>query len=127
MSDKFERIQIKPQHKKILNKIRELYIQSGGEPLYEPEDYGLNDYQKSNRGFEVDFDYGVPQNLYTPDGSYHILGSSVVGYTRKFWQLFNQAFEVEIIRPKRDDKKISESEFQLQVSGPLVRIREKSK
>lgn len=121
----FEREVIKPEDKKILNKMRELYIQSGGEPLYEPEDFGLNDINKSKSGMEIDFDYGVPNSLYTPDGSYMILGSNVVGDTKKFWDLLNQAFDVEIIKPKRNDAKISGLEFQCQISGPVIRIREK--
>lgn len=121
----FERKEIKPEDKKILNKLRELYIQSGGEPLYEPEDFGLNDRNKCGGGMEVDFDYGVPHSLYTPDGSYMILGSSRVGDTKKFWDLLNQAFDVEIIKPKRNEAKISELEFQCQISGPIIRIREK--
>lgn len=121
----FERKEIKPEHKKILDKLRELYIQSGGEPLYEPEDWGLNEFYKSGSGLEIDFDYGVPHNLLTPDGSYMILGSNVVGDTKKFWDLLNEAFEVEIIKPKRDDGKISGFEFQSQISGPIIRIREK--
>lgn len=116
--------QIKSEHKKILNKIRELYILSGGEPFHTPEDYGLNEIRKSGKGFEVDFDYGVPHDLYTPEGSYTILGSSRVGDTKKFWKLFNEAFHVEIIKPKRDDTKISELEYQTQLSGPIVRIVE---
>jgi hypothetical protein len=121
----FEREVIKPEHKKILNKLRELYIQSGGEPLYEPEDFGLNDLRKSGRGMEVDFDYGVPLEMYTPEGSYMILGSNRVGDTKKFWELLNQVFDVEIIKPKRNDEKISGLEFQCQISGPIIRIREK--
>lgn len=121
----FERKEIKPEYKNILNKLRELYIQSGGKPLYEPEDYGLNDLRKSGSGMEVDFDYGVPHELYTPEGSYTILGSSVVGDTDIFWDLLNRAFETEIIKPKRDDAKISGFEFQCQISGPVIRIREK--
>lgn len=121
------REKIKHEHKKILNKIRGLYIQSGGKPLYEPEDFGLNNLHKSESGIEVDFDYGVPHHLYTPDGSYTILGSNIVGDTDKFWKLFNEEFEVEIIKPKRDDSKISGLEFQLQISGPVVRIKERQK
>jgi len=117
--------EIKHEHKKILDKIRQLYIESGGKPLYEPEDFGLNPRDKSESGIEIDFDYGIPHNLYTSDGYYVILGSNVVGDTKKFWELLNQEFEVEIVKPKRDDSKISGLEFQLQVSGPLVRIRER--
>lgn len=123
--DMFGRDAIKSEHKKILDKIRELYIESGGKPLYEPEDFGLNDLHKSDSGIEVNFDYGVPYKMYTPDGSYMILGSNVVGDTKKFWDLLNQVFEVEIIKPKRDDAKISGLEFQCQISGPVVRIRER--
>lgn len=121
----FERKEIKSEHKKILDKLRELYIQSGGEPLYEPEDFGLSDLRKSGSGIEIDFDYGVPHEMHTPDGSYMILGSNVVGNIKKFLDLLNQDFEVEIIKPKRDDAKISEIEFQCQISGPIIRIREK--
>ena len=67
---------IKPEHKKILDKIRQLYIESGGKPLYEPEDFGLNPYSKSKSGIEIDFDYGVSHNMYTSDGYYTILGKS---------------------------------------------------
>jgi hypothetical protein len=121
----FERKKIKPEHKKILNKLRELYIQSGGKPLYEPEDFGLNELFKSEEGMEIDFDYGVPHELHTPDGSYMILGSNVVGDVKKFWNLLDEAFDIEIIKPKRDDRKISELDLQLKLSGPIIRIREK--
>lgn len=114
--------EIKSEHKKILDKIRQLYIESGGKPLNEPEDFGLNPHGKSKSGIEIDFDYGIPHNMYTPDGYYTILGSNLVGDTKKFWELLNQEFEVEIVKPKRNDGKVS---FQLQVSGPIVRIKEK--
>lgn len=118
----FEREPIKPEHKELLNRIRELYVQSGGKPLYEPEDYGLNNSIKTASGIEIDFDYGVPGKMYTPDGYYMILGSNVVGDTDVFWELFNQEFNVEILIPQRDDSKVSGLAYQLQVSGPRVRI-----
>lgn len=117
--------EIKPEYKRILDKIRELYIESGGKPLYEPEDFGLNQYGKSQRGIEVSFDYGIPERMHTPEGYYVILGSNVLGDLDKFWELFNQEFEVEIITPKRDDRKISEHGYLSEISGPVVRIREK--
>lgn len=116
---------IKPEHKKILDKLRELYIQSGGMPLYEPEDYGLNEFMKVESGIEIDFDYGVPHRMYTPDGYYMILGSSLAGDTKKFWELLNQEFNVEIIVPKRDDSKTSEFQLQTRSSGPIVLLTEK--
>lgn len=121
----FEIKPIKPEHKKLLDRIRELYIQSGGKPLNEPEDWGLNEYIKTESGIEIDFDYGVPRRMYTPDGYYTILGSNVVGDTDMFWKLLDQEFSVEILIPKRDDKKVPYLEYQLQVSGPRIRISEK--
>jgi len=119
---------IKSEHKEVLNKLRELYVESGGRPLYIPEDWGLNEYGKSKEGLEIDFDYGVPGRLYTEEGYYMILGSNSVGNTDYFWKLLNEAFNVEILIPKRDDvetRKRSELEFQLNSSGPYVRITSK--
>ncbi len=113
---------IKPEHKKILDKIRELYVQSGGKPLGEPEEYGLNKYGKSKEGIEIYFDYGVPSRMLTPDGYYVILGSSVCGNPEKFWELFTKEFGGKIIVPKRDDSKISRVKYQSEYSGPVVRI-----
>lgn len=117
---------IRPEHKKILEKIRRLYIESGGKPLYKSESWGLNDTMKSENGIEVDFDYGLPCHLFTRDGFYMILGSSVVGDLDKFWELFNQEFDVEIVKPKRDDRITEGFDIQTQVSGPIVRIKEKN-
>ncbi len=116
-----------PEHRRIIYKIRELYVQSGGKPLNKPEAYGLNEMVKSGDGIEIDFDYGVPRRMYTPDGYYMILGSSVVGDRDKFWRLLNQEFDVEIVIPKRDDRKTNEFDLQTQVSGPTVRIKEKNR
>jgi len=120
--------EIKPEYKEVLNKIRGLYTEAGGELRHKPEDYGLNKYHKSKKGLEVIFDYGVPEQLYTPDGSLTILGSHAIGDTKKFWSELNKAYDVEIIKPQRDDaevRKRSEFEYQTSYSGPLIRIKEK--
>ena len=114
---------IKPEHKEILDKIRELYIECGGEPLYKPEDWGLNEYEKSIEGIEVYFDYGVPTRMRTPDGYYVILGSCVCGNSEEFWELFTKEFDIKIVLPKRDDSKTHYMTYQSQYSGPLVRIK----
>lgn len=113
---------IKPEHKKILDKIRELYVKSGGEPLGEPEEYGLNEYEKSKEGIEIHFDYGVPSHMHTPDGYYVILGSSVCGNSKKFWELFTKEFGGKIVIPKRYDNKIPYIQYQTEYSGPVLRI-----
>jgi hypothetical protein len=114
---------IKPEHKEILDKIRGLYIECGGKPLYKPEDWGLNEYGKSIEGIEVYFDYGVPTRMLTPDGYYVILGSCVCGNSEEFWELFTKEFETKIVLPKRDDSKTLYMAYQSQYSGPLVRIK----
>ena len=125
--------EIIPDRKKLLDKIRELYVESGGKPLSEPEYFRLNELYKSKTGgIEIDFDYGVPQNMYTPEGSYTIntiLGNNEVEDRKKFWELFNQAFDVEVLTPQRDDAEVrarSESEYQPNYSGPYVRIKERA-
>lgn len=121
--------EIRPDHKKLLDKIRELYVESGGKPFNKPEDWGLNKFYKSQtKEIEIDFDYGVPHNMYTSEGSYKILGSNIVGDTKKFWELFIQAFNVEVLTPQRNDAEVrarSELEFQCNPSGPYVRITER--
>lgn len=61
--------------------------------------------------------------MFTPDGYYVILGSSVCGDYVKFWELFTQEFEIEIIRPKRNDDKTPYVQYQMDYSGPVVRIK----
>jgi len=114
---------IKPEHKEILDKIRDLYIKSGAKLSYKPEDWGLNKSEMSIDGIEVYFDYGVPVRMHTPDGYYVILGSCLCGNSEEFWELFTQEFETEIVVPKRDDGKTSPIEYQSCYSGPIVRIK----
>jgi len=117
-------VNILEKDKRILEIIRDLYRQSGGNPLYKPEDFGgLNEYYKSKSGkYEVSFNYGVPQKLYTPDGSYTILGSSVVGNLSLFWKLFCDTFAIDIIKPARDDSITDYAIYQLSTSGLIVSI-----
>lgn len=116
---------IKSEHKKILDKIRDLWIQSGGKPFGDPETWGLNERGKSIDGIEIHFDYGVPYRMFTPDGYYIVLGCSLVGDTNKFWGLFVQEFDTEIVVPKREDSKMSLGECDCSYSGPLVRIEQR--
>lgn len=120
---------VKPEHKPILSRIRELFVKSGGVPLYQPEHFGLNTTSRSRTGgLEVQFDYGVPSRLFTSDGYYVILGSNTVEDVKAFWDLFTRAFQVEILEPQRDDaevRKRDEFEYLTSQSGPYVRIAER--
>jgi hypothetical protein len=115
--------QIRPEHKMILDKIRELYVESGGKPLYNQEDLGLNKCEKSIEGIEISFDYGVPIRMLTPDGYCMILGSSICGDLKEFWNFFIEEFDTTIIVPKRDDSKTHYMAYQTMYSGPIVRIK----
>lgn len=123
--------EINPEHKQVLDKLRDLYQKSGAKLWYKPEDWGLRTYHKSQEGLEIVFDYGIPQILCTRDGCYTIMGSHEAGDTDKFWELLNEEFEAEVIQPKRNDQELLEEgpqgelEFQLNYSGPVVRIRKK--
>ena len=116
---------IKSEHKKILDRIRELYIESGGRPFDEPEAWGLNKFEKSNNGIQVHFDYGSPDRMYTPDGGYMILGGHIQGDHEKFWESFFREFEVVTVVEKRNDGNVSELEYLSQYSGPIVRITQR--
>ncbi len=117
---------INSEHEKILSKIYELYIKSGGKPFLEPGNWELNEFgKKSSEGIEIQFDYGVPMRMLTPDGHYGILGGCLCGNNNRFWEFFTQEFEVIVIMPKRDDCKTSELSYMTSYSGPLVRITQK--
>ncbi len=115
-------VPIIPEHKVILDKIRELWIESGGRPISSPEVWGLNNTDKSDKGIEILFDYGCPHFMYTPDGFYTIIGGGFIANTDKFWELFTKEFKIEAVTPARDENKISVDEYVNNFSGPVVRI-----
>lgn len=112
-------------YKLLLEKLRDLWCETGGKVWHSPEEYGLNDWYKSENGIEIDFDYGTPDKMYTSDGAYTILGSCMCGNTKEFMQKIKETFNVDIIVPKRDDSKIFVYEYQACISGPRIRISEK--
>lgn len=110
-------------HKVMLEKIRELAIQAGWELTETPEQHGLNEYMTSETGgIEIEFDYGSPMRMLTSIGSYVILGSCICGDNKKFKTLFDNTFATTVVRPQRDDDKTPYLEYQLNHSGPTIRI-----
>ncbi|MDD4440011.1 MAG: hypothetical protein PHS04_18555 [Tissierellia bacterium] len=111
--------------KMLLNKLRDMWCECGGKLWESPEEHGVYENQKIDSGIEVDFDYGAPHRMYTPDGSYMVLGSCMCGNTKEFMRKLEETFNVEIVVPKRDDSKCSYIEYQCEISGPVIRISEK--
>lgn len=110
-----------PEHKRILDMLRALYVKSGGELCHKPEEWGLIPFGRSEEGLEIDFHNGVPENLYTTEGHYIIFGShQLKADTIEFWRLLNENFKVETLIPERG---VNETNY----TGPLVRIKEKRK
>lgn len=114
-----------PTYKLLLEKLRDLWCETGGELWSRPEEYGFDESRKSKNGIEIDFDYGTPNKMYTPDGSYVILGSCMCGKINEYMKNIEETFNVEIVVPLRDDSKCSDIKFQLERSGPVIRISEK--
>lgn len=118
--------EIKPEHKRVLNQIRAAYVNAGAKLSETPEQFGLNERHKSYDGtLQLSFDYGTPHYLYTADGTYVVAGSHLRGDYEEFMGNLRKEFDVEIIKPQRDDSKVSRLEYQLQASGPLVRLTPK--
>jgi hypothetical protein len=120
--------QIRPEHKRYIERIRELWGQSGGVRFYDWRGYDLNPHgQKATEAGVVEllFDYGVPVYLCFAEGCYSPIASYTIADTEKFWRLLNEAYAVHIITPTRDHSKTSPLDFQLQYSGPLVALVEK--
>ena len=97
---------INKDHRAILDQIRKLYRESGGDPLGSPEDFGLNRAFKSRgQGIELCLEDFHPVQMYTPQGSYTILGSYVMGGFDKvaMWSKLNKVFVVDILETERPD------------------------
>lgn len=126
---------IKPEHKAILDTVRSVWTEHGARVWETPESHGgVDKYRPSNDGtLQISFDYGTPQRLETSDGSYTILGSHVSSgdMSAAFEDLkgkLGQNYDLEIAKPQRDDgetRRRSELEFQLQYSGPWIRLKPK--
>tara|TARA_Y100000310_G_C20703185_1_gene831994 strand:+ start:12717 stop:13082 length:366 start_codon:yes stop_codon:yes gene_type:complete len=109
----------------VLNRIRELWIQSGGEPIRLVDALVEGSFPSESGGIELIFDYGTPTTMYTPHG---YIPTSLGGNradTDDFWELFTKEYNVEIIRPKRDDAKVSKCIYTFDTSGPHVRLEER--
>jgi hypothetical protein len=117
--------EVKPEHKKYIDRIRELWGQSGNGSS--KIGYDLNPYyhRASESGaVQLLFDYGFPVRLCFAEGSYTAIGSGVVVDTDAFWRLLNNAYTVHVVEPQRDDSKVDRLTYQCGYSGPLVALEQ---
>lgn len=87
---------------KIINTVRDLFVQAGGRPLGKPEEYGCNSsYHSTQSEFEfvTDSDHRTPVRLRTPQGEYVILGSFCPPEdVETFWASLTEVFEMELLK-----------------------------
>lgn len=133
------KIEIKPEYKGIVDKIRATYQKNGADLFHEPEEYGVNQYHgKTQDGsIRLSFDYGAAQDLETPDGGIVVLGSHGANYDgdqvmKDLKQDLGANFDITVVKPKRNDAELrkaphGELEFQLQNSGPIWELTPKKK
>lgn len=110
-----------PERRAVIDRIRELFIEAGGKPLY-PVNYRCNRYHFKEEVVSLLFDYGHPVELCAPEGGYSPIGSAVGCDRREFMRLLEEAFETRVIRPQGDDSKTPYLQYQLDYSGPLIEL-----
>lgn len=116
--------QMKPEHKLVAREIYAIITTLSGETYDEscPERYGIfgSNYLSDDDGTELIFDSGYPSRLVTREASYVLLTSGYKCFdTELFWQMLNQSFDVEILKPRASRKEAR----RLQHTGPHVKLR----
>lgn len=117
--------QIPEKYQPLLKVLRQTLRDCGGEPLSEPEAYGINEFYKSQTcGIELVMDYGSLHDVRTPDGSLTPYGSCrSASNPIKFLELLTKRLGLEMIQPQRDDTKVSEMAYQTSPSGPVFSVK----
>ncbi|MCK4589105.1 MAG: hypothetical protein KAT77_01585 [Nanoarchaeota archaeon] len=123
-------VEINPEHKRLIDTIRDLFIQAGGKykTLGGP-DYKLKSYPRSKDGPVLYFQDGLPLFLYFPEGSYNVLGNNRLYSTEtveKFRKLFDATFRTEEVPGSFQTKPFSGPHGTPDLeSGPHLKILEK--
>lgn len=106
-----------------VDELREILIEAGGAL---PE---LGTVYPSESGkLEIHFDYGTVFKVTTLEGSYLFDASIAQPREQFFWSLLNRHFEIEVLKPKRDDRQRGETQdftmadYLIQNSGPIIAL-----
>lgn len=97
----------------------------GIELLYPLASVFMGGNKTSDGGIYVDFDYGSPQEVRTPYGTFSFgskMAPAIGGIWETFDRLLHEAFTVVEITPRRNDGAASWDAFQHQLTGPVLRL-----
>lgn len=90
---------VDPDHRRIIERLRELIVASGGEP----RDGGLEEVltltpqgTASGDVLELSFLYWAPSILYAKERAYFVTGGCIRPKITTFWELFLREFDVAI-------------------------------
>lgn len=114
---------IPARYQRIVQTIRDTFVETGGKLMYKPEDFGLNEFYPSRDGKTLlVFDYGSIHELVTPEGTITPIGSCVMGNSDRCFELLVERLGLVVVKPQRDDSKTDYLSFQLRESGPTMEV-----
>lgn len=117
---------LRAEYVEVVDTIRHLIEESGGYIENKTESLSPCTAFRSPMGVILEFEYGKPYKLYTPDGSpLLIVSGDSKGDYDKFMELFDDKFEYDVIKEKRDDTAVfkrSRDDFRYNLSGPQLLI-----
>lgn len=111
------------RYQRIVQTIRDTFVETGGRLLYEPDDFGLNTCYPSRDGKTLlVFDYGCIHDLATPEGTITPIGSCVIGDRDRCFELLVERLGLVVVKPQRDDSKTDYFSYQVRASGPTMEV-----
>lgn len=92
---------IRADHHEVLERLRYMYVQSGGKMLDNPDVWGLNENEKISTLRDGDFalvmDGGHPYQLVTNIGYYMVIGGLIGGDGYQFMRLLYREFTIRVL------------------------------
>jgi len=116
---------IRKDHKAVLDRLRDMYIQSGGESYNEPEAWGLDDRvvtSGDDSHYTLEMDGGHPYRLHTNIGCYVIIGGHCGGDGKQFIRLLDREFNISVLTPRYSIDDGDERHPMLRWPGPTLVI-----
>ena len=119
--------EIPEEDEEVMETIVAIFKEAGIHFLYDwRKSFGLNTFYPSlSGGIELEMDYGTPHDVKVARGTFSFGSYSGAGNFDevRIRELFEPVFEVEVIRPQRDDRKVDYLTYQLCSSGPTYGLK----